>query len=514
MAIRAAEPGTVSHGTLRSVDLIPAFLEVLQECNSPAWEQLQMQPHPLPPSYALEDPNSDWWNSEEADYFMEELFDALDACAPEGHYFGAHEGDASDFGFWPVPEEYEGNARRYWTVVIPYSKRPTKWHPTEKTGPFSTLTRGAFPSPQQAEDWARRNLAGQPYRIEKYQSPFEEDENLVPSEGYEGNEGQGRYTIQVVYSDPSAAHERANRLKSHGAYRVRITPQRGRYLVEASFRSKEEWDLATEEHEPNVRGGGKKSTAWSPAEELWRRREVILPNESDSESELEDSVIEALYSWHGGQGSAVYSLASTGHESLVSRSMIDAALPELESAVHSAKGKDKKQLKALIGELQAIRSFASEFSAGEAGMDIEEYEYDTWSEWTGSEMEGNQSRRERTRAALAGEPESGIDEHAAKELELYLDNDSRFSMDAPSGIGYSVRENMLRLQKRGKYNHALAPKGWLHVVDAAAQSYAREFDDAKRWHVIFNAPTRRAVAKSMADEFRDRVQEGETWGAR
>jgi len=77
-----------------------------------------------------------------------------------------------------------------------------------------------------------------------------------------------------------------------------------------------------------------------------------------------------------------------------------------------------------------------------------------------------------------------------------------------------VRENMLRLQKRGKYNHALAPKGWLHVVDAAAQSYAREFDDAKRWHVIFNAPTRRAVAKSMADEFRDRVQEGETWGAR
>src|SRR3990172_1457527 len=130
--------------------------------------------------------------------------------------------------------------------------------------------------------------------------------------------------------------------------------------------------------------------------------------------------------------------------------MIDAALSELgRCSIYQwhgkrrAKGGANKQLKALIGELEAIRSFASEFSAGEAGMDIEEYEYDTWSEWTGSEMEGNQSRRERTRAALAGEPESGIDEHAAKELELYLDNDSRFSMDAPSGIGYSVRENML-----------------------------------------------------------------------
>jgi hypothetical protein len=44
---------------------------------------------------------------ETADYIVEELFDALDTFSPPFCYFGAHEGDASDYGFWPSDDAIE-----------------------------------------------------------------------------------------------------------------------------------------------------------------------------------------------------------------------------------------------------------------------------------------------------------------------------------------------------------------------------------------------------------------------
>ena len=54
----------------------------------------------------------------------------------------------------------------YYTVVIPWSDKPTPWHPTEKTGRFSTLRRGAFKSESDAKEWADVRLNNQPYTIE------------------------------------------------------------------------------------------------------------------------------------------------------------------------------------------------------------------------------------------------------------------------------------------------------------------------------------------------------------
>ena len=56
----------------------------------------------------------------------------------------------------------------YWTVRIPWSDAPTGWHPTDRTGPFAVLTRGAFATKREAHEWARTHLAGQPYTVKRW----------------------------------------------------------------------------------------------------------------------------------------------------------------------------------------------------------------------------------------------------------------------------------------------------------------------------------------------------------
>lgn len=94
--------GTVSHGTMRPCDLIPAFLDVLRDIDMDAYAQCI---HVIPAYVQDEGDSSEWWNSDDAASFLESLFDSLDACAPDGFYFGAHPGDGSDYGFWVNEEE-------------------------------------------------------------------------------------------------------------------------------------------------------------------------------------------------------------------------------------------------------------------------------------------------------------------------------------------------------------------------------------------------------------------------
>ena len=68
---------------------------------------------------------------------------------------------------------------RYWSVVIPWSDSPTRWHPTEPTGPFATLTRGSFQTEEEAHRWAAEHLEGQPYSVRQY--------GYDEPPGYEGN---------------------------------------------------------------------------------------------------------------------------------------------------------------------------------------------------------------------------------------------------------------------------------------------------------------------------------------
>ena len=53
----------------------------------------------------------------------------------------------------------------YYTIEIGWSARPTQWHPTDRVGPFSVLTRGAFETQTEAHRWAQDNLDGSGYRV-------------------------------------------------------------------------------------------------------------------------------------------------------------------------------------------------------------------------------------------------------------------------------------------------------------------------------------------------------------
>jgi hypothetical protein len=103
------EPGTISHGTLRTQDLVRAFLAELRRVHPSGYDQLMMPGCGFSafPDYADDDDSHEWWQSESADWLLESITDELAACAPRGLYFGTLEGDGSDFGWWPETDTNE-----------------------------------------------------------------------------------------------------------------------------------------------------------------------------------------------------------------------------------------------------------------------------------------------------------------------------------------------------------------------------------------------------------------------
>lgn len=108
--MKRAKLGSISHGTLRAEDLIPCFVDWLEEfCRKhPAVVEFRKKQEEWEKGDDLE---TEWYDSEEADYFLHEtLFPALEEYAPDYCYFGATEGDGSDFGFWPCWSRIEDDS--------------------------------------------------------------------------------------------------------------------------------------------------------------------------------------------------------------------------------------------------------------------------------------------------------------------------------------------------------------------------------------------------------------------
>ena len=104
--IRCAQFGSISSGTNRAEDLIPAF----------GWElagllEKQSQRFPRKEYRSLIREAARWnanaGNVSDADYtddLLRALSDALDYFSPPYGYFGAHSYDGADYGFWLIED--------------------------------------------------------------------------------------------------------------------------------------------------------------------------------------------------------------------------------------------------------------------------------------------------------------------------------------------------------------------------------------------------------------------------
>lgn len=129
--------GTVSHGTLQPVDLAKAFYPIAHEFDPEAVEAyLRDEDHKalwrwwtslMPDVPESEKARMERWYDEggqvDVSDFVAYLEDKLNYFAPEGYYFGAIEGDGSDFGFWLMPDEEpdepEPVSGGFWGTVFP-----------------------------------------------------------------------------------------------------------------------------------------------------------------------------------------------------------------------------------------------------------------------------------------------------------------------------------------------------------------------------------------------------------
>jgi hypothetical protein len=112
-----AKIGSVSSGTMLTEDLLGAFSGVLDDCVQRNADLCDTETGRY---MTIVNEARDWLEREsseetaddtgEGDLLVEELFGVLGEFAPPYTYFGAHEGDGANYGFWPSFDNLEEDA--------------------------------------------------------------------------------------------------------------------------------------------------------------------------------------------------------------------------------------------------------------------------------------------------------------------------------------------------------------------------------------------------------------------
>lgn len=89
--------GTITRGTIRTVDLMPAFIKALEEIHV----------YPVKHIYPCED--HDFEGDDECGecslILNEELVSLMNDHVPEGFFLGSHPDEGTNFGVWPIEED-------------------------------------------------------------------------------------------------------------------------------------------------------------------------------------------------------------------------------------------------------------------------------------------------------------------------------------------------------------------------------------------------------------------------
>lgn len=109
----------------------------------------------------------------------------------------------------------------------------------------------------------------------------------------------------------------------------------------------------------------------------------------------------------------------------------------------------------------------------------------------------NPKRVRRRNSAVRLNP---VDMHAARELEVYVEGNTKFRPQLRA-----IYKNLLGKMKRGTYNQQLSVAAFKRVADAGAKAYFREFGDTD----ALGVEERKAAAKRLANSFYDGAKAGE-----
>ena len=106
----------------------------------------------------------------------------------------------------------------------------------------------------------------------------------------------------------------------------------------------------------------------------------------------------------------------------------------------------------------------------------------------------------RYRSITASE-RTGVSGDDVRELVLYITNDGELYR----GMARSIIDNMRRKRKSGKYDSALAVKGWMYLADAGVRKYDKEFGSGRGSLTMLNKATREAIAEELMEYYEDEI---------